>query len=703
MGRTPSPDFPMGSNEPERYTGEMPDLLLELGCEELPAHSVASAYAELADKIERALAEAAVPFEMGNPPIGTPRRLIVHFQNVAERQPDQEKEVRGPAVGSAYDESGNPTKAMEGFCRGQGVDPKEAKTIEGYVWVTKKSEGRPTTDILAEILPQAIRGLTFDKTMRWGSSRMRFARPIRWILASFGGKAVSFDIEGVQSGLNSYGHRFYAPEAFEAKTHQELVDSLIARKVEPDPAERRARIVETSLISASGKPEMPEALIDENTFLTEWPTPVEGSFSPEYLDLPEPVLITAMAKHEKMFPIRDGSGKLMNKFIFIRNSGEDDTVRAGTEWVLNARFNDAKFFFDEDKKFSMEDFLKRTEQIVFQEQLGTVRQRADRLSTLAAEICKRLGGSESDQALASKAGLYAKADLSSGLVSELASLQGVVGGEYAKRNGFDPAVCEAIANQYSGRPCANRSVGLSVVLADQIDKLAGYLGIGQVPSGSSDPMGLRRAMTIVIEQTWDAFPLDVAELLRASLRSFQSQGVSLDENGAVEAAKSIAVARYGAVAPDVEYDVMEAAIMADYGLSSLQPQAVKSRIETCQLLSENKSFLQTASRPLNILKSAREKGFSFDESPTDSTWTKLNSAEGQALLAVVQSLSLDGKSPQEVALALLSIDQPVNAFFEATMIMSQDESERHARLSLVALVCQKLLVAGDLTKIVLEG
>jgi glycyl-tRNA synthetase beta chain len=265
--------------------------------------------------------------------------------------------------------------------------------------------------------------------MRWGSNRMRFARPIRWILAAFDGAVVPFEVETVQSTLTSQGHRFYWPELFEAKTLQELTEGLRQRTVEPDPEVRRERIRSGAALVAHGTPLLTEALVDENVYLTEWPQPIEGEFKPEFLELPRPVLITAMAKHEKMFPVQDEKGQLTNRFVFIRNSGEDATVRVGNQWVLNARFNDARFFYTEDRKRTMEQFLEKTSTIVFQEKLGNVRQRADRLSKLAEKLSEVTGGDKDEQVLARTAGLYCKADLATGLVSELPSLQGVIGSE----------------------------------------------------------------------------------------------------------------------------------------------------------------------------------------------------------------------------------------------------------------------------------
>ncbi|MBC8064445.1 MAG: glycine--tRNA ligase subunit beta, partial [Chlorobia bacterium] len=358
----------------------MPELLLELGCEELPATFVEKANHDLRDKLVELL-EAANVLQPGfkSTIYGTPRRLIVSISGLVEKQPNEQKEMRGPALQAAFDKDGNPTKALEGFCRSNGVEVSSVRRDEKYVWIDKSVLGLPTGEVLQGAIPQAIRALTFEKTMRWGSARMRFARPIRWVLAAFNGRLVPFVIESVQSTLTSQGHRFYSPDLFEAKNLDELMLGLRARLVEPDPEIRRHRIREGAKKVATGDPLLTESLVDENVYLTEWPTPIEGEFKSEFLDLPRPVLITAMAKHEKMFPVQDASGNLTNRFVFVRNSGEDETVRIGNQWVLNARFNDARFFYAEDNKRSMDQFLEKTSTIVFQEKLGNVRQRADRL------------------------------------------------------------------------------------------------------------------------------------------------------------------------------------------------------------------------------------------------------------------------------------------------------------------------------------
>ncbi len=694
----------------------MPELLLELGCEELPATFVRKAYTDLQNNVEEALIVEGISFKCKNEPIGTPRRLIIHLVDLPETQPDQVKESRGPALGGAFDTEGNPTKALQGFCRGQGIEVSNVEKREGYVWVRKTISGRPTIEILAEILPAAIKALAFDKTMRWGANRMRFARPIRWILACFDLKLISFDVEGIQSSLSSRGHRFYSPEEFEVKGYESFLTELMTRKVEPNPKERETTIREVITRIATGIPDLPSALVDENVFLTEWPTPIEGSFKAEYLELPEPVLVTAMAKHEKMFPMRDGKGKILNKFIFVRNSGEDDTVRAGTEWVLNARFNDAKFFFDEDSKFKLADFLAKTEQITFQEKLGTVRQRADRIANLAEWIAGQTGASIEETDFAKTAGLYCKADLSSGLVGELASLQGIVGGEYAKREGFPDEVCWANATQYDlsknlENDDSRSRTALRVLLADQVDKLAGYLGLGLIPSSSSDPFGLRRAATLCIEATWKRWDIDYAGLLAVAVTMYARQDVELDVEGAKQAAKSIFVGRFESLLEDHRHDIVAAAVMEDYGWKAMNPKQVLYRLSVVEKLAGDVAFIQSASRPLNILKSAKEKGESFheDEPLKNMCIPDLNSIEAVALADALQIFvklvagDNVNPAPNDRVSAVKFLERPINAFFDSTMIMSQDAKEKVSRLSLVKAACDALLTAGDLTKIVIEG
>jgi len=694
----------------------MPELLLELGCEELPATFVRKAYTDLLATLTAALREQGVLQGEGTA-LGTPRRLIVSFPTLLDRQADQQKEQRGPALKAAYDGEGNPTPALLGFCRSQGVAVESLRRDDQYVWATKTIVGRPTAEILAETLPKAIRGLSFEKSMRWGASRMRFARPIRWMLAAFDGQAVPFEIEGVASGIQSKGHRFYAPEAFEARNLEELLTGLRARHVEPDPERRREMILEGAKAVANGTPDLPEALVQENTFLTEWPTAIQGTFKDEFQALPAPVLVTAMAKHEKMFPVRDATGRLTNQFVFVRNSGEDDTVRQGCEWVLNARFNDAKFFFEEDAKHKLDDFLARTETIVFQEKLGSVRKRADRLSNLAEEIARATGAEGREVEFATTAGLYAKADLSTGLVGELPALQGVIGGEYARKQGIPGSIAWAIGTHYDlskqedPETCIGERTAMRVTIADQLDKLAGYLGLGLEPTGSSDPFGLRRAATILIEAAWKwpgALPA-YDQLFEFALNQYREQGVDLDDRGAHAALWDLFDSRYEALLPDVRHDILLAARLPDYRWEATSPQGVRFRIAVLQRLVPDAPFVQTATRPLNIVSAAKKKGieYGFEDPLGKVDVAKLDSASGETLYRALKdqedAIFKAGRERDIETLVqqLRALADPINRFFDETMVMVEDADVRYARLTLLHACSLQLLNGGDWSR--LEG
>lgn len=675
----------------------MPELLLELGCEELPASFVRRACDDLREAIALRLKEKGIAY--GDVEVlGTPRRLIVAFDSVEPRQPDEERTVRGPSVQAAYGPDGAPSKALEGFCRGQGVDPTTAKAEGDYVYVTKHVVGRPTEEILTELLPEAIRSLTFDKSMRWAGHRMRFARPIRWILAAYGGHLVSFSIEGVQSGLESRGHRFNHPESFEATSLQGLIAELRRREVEPSPDARVARIREGVSKVSAGNAVNDEKLIEENAFLTEWPTAVLGAFDERYLELPEPVLTTVMAKHERFFPVRSGEA-LTNQFVSIRNGGVDEVVAAGNAWVLGCRFNDAKFFFDEDKKHSLDEFLEKTSDIVFQAELGTVRQRADRLARLCEAVAQATGADAEEIAYARQAGFYAKADLSTGLVGELDELQGVIGGIYAEREGLPCAVVSAVRDQYRADldPDYETSEGrttIRLILADQLDKLAGYLGLGLIPSGSSDPYGLRRAAGILLREalSWEdpsGLPIlkDVGQLLTSATQAYH-----------VALADPVSPAR-DLVAQRCEKEIggwtdVASAILSPDENVVLRPRELDSRMRALSYLKGKVAFIQAATRPLNIVSAAEKKGIDYSRADL----SRIESREGEALQAEARRLA--GVSDLT---AIETLQAPIDAFFDSTMVMADDPAVRDARLAMLREVCDVLLRVGDFSKLVIPG
>lgn len=675
----------------------MPDFLFELGCEELPATFLVSTLDQLKAGIAARLDAAQLTYDSIEA-WGTPRRSILSVKGLPDCQADSVKSQRGPALKAAYQADGTPAPALQGFCRGLGIDPSQVSQEGDYVWAHIPVTGSPTGDVLAALMPELIRSLTFPKTMRWGSGRVRFARPVRWMLAVLDGALVDFEFEGVRSGLTSMGHRFYHPEAFEAKTLDALFAGLRQRNVEPDPAAREAIIRDGSQKIASGKVEFTDDLVEENVFLTEWPMPVEGSFPEHFLSLPEPVLVTAMAKHERFFPVRGTDGKLLNRFISITNSGDAATVASGNEWVLNARFNDAKFFYDEDKKSTLADFFERTERMTFQEKLGSVKLRSARLAELAKSAVRLMGGNDNLQQLAAEAAKFSKADLSCGLVSELSSLQGIVGGEYAKRESMDPVIVHAIGTQYhlhKNLPATSDAqiAGVAVAVADQIDKLVGYLGLGLAPSGSSDPYGLRRAAQLIIDSGMPASALDLIHQAEALY-----DGLPITAGKAVDLIGPIFVGRYELIYSSERHDVVEAALATDLQ-TLLHPRLIAARVRAMAAAAGDPGLIQTATRPINIVAAAEKKGISIQPQPNAAD---LDSAEGVALLEAAKSISPCTADTAGVD-SLKPLMGPINAFFDAAMVMVDDTRVRDARLAMLKQVANLLLTFGDFTKLVVEG
>jgi glycyl-tRNA synthetase beta chain len=678
----------------------MPEFLLEVGCEELPASFVEKAYTDLAESLSKEL-EALGILNSVPEAMGTPRRLIVSFPDLKSRQENSTKEQRGPTLTAAYGADGNPTPALLGFCKSQGITVEDLHKDEQYVWVTKHIPGQDTRDVLSSILPGIILGLNFEKSMRWGKSKTRFARPIRWILASFNDSVVPFLVEDIPSALLSQGHRFYSPALFEAKNLEELTTHLRNAFVEPVMEMRKEKILKQTIAVAHGAPEISDDLLDENTFLCEWPTAIRGTFPESYLELPEPVLVTAMAKHERMFPVRDTIGKLTNSFVFIRNSGEDETVRRGCEWVLGARFNDARFFYEQDQKLTLDDFLAKTEQMLFQAQLGTVRQRADRLSKLSERIAQDLHLSEEVVEWSKMAGLYAKADLATGLVSELSSLQGVIGSEYAKAEGMPVAVAKALADQYK-TPSKELNtpedyvIGCLVV-ADNMDKLVGYLGQGIEPSGSSDPFGLRKSVTVLISlaEQWSEANLSFDYLIPFIIQEYAVQGVQLDQQKTSDSLQSIFKSRYEALFYEFSHDVLDAVLLANPQWITY-PTMVKENLKTVQELKQDSLFVQTVIRPINIVAAARKKSERIG-SESELDLELVAAPEANSVFDAFHG----GALVQDPVSHMKSWVAPINAFFDNNMIMDDDAIKRFHRLALANYAAEWILKVGDFTK--LEG
>jgi glycyl-tRNA synthetase beta chain len=692
----------------------MPQLLLEVGCEELPANSVRRAAEALLSAVLDAVREEGLGSESLSPRwAATPRRLIVCIDGVADRQPDRLVERRGPSKSAAFDAQGRPTKALEGFCRGAGVSPSEVEVRDDYVWVSKHEVGRPGVEVLGPALAAAIREIPFDKTMRWGAGRMRFARPIRWIVALLGGEVIEFTLEGISAGRKSQGHRFLAPEPFEVVGWDDLVAGLRNRYVEPDPEARRERIVSGAKAAVEGTPVMTDDLVEENVYLAEWPTAVVGEFREAFLALPRPVLIAAMAHYQRFFPVESSPGVLSNRFVSISNGGDEATVRQGNEWVLNARFNDAKFFYDEDQRHTLDEFLLRTERIIFQEKLGTVRQRADRIARMAALLAEDAGLGEAGVANARRAGLYAKADLSTGLVSELPSLQGKIGAEYARRDGFPEVVCRAIEQHYAPTIDSDDQgdrMATLVMCADQADRLAGYLGIGELPSGSKDPFALRRSVALLVEAqlAWPFAREGVVDWVVIASKGYLDQGIQLRDVGEIRLGmKEILQGRYEHIFSNLPHDALAAAWEVAWDEPS---HRFAARLRFLASIAGDTEFIRLAKRAGNIISAARRKGITVPDSREDAdVRTDLFESEAEVILheqvqlaeEEVDALPLEAFA--ERAGVLRSLKPHIEAFFDDVMVMTDDTERRDNRLALLSRVDLIARSVADFSRFVIEG
>ncbi len=492
---------------------EPANFLMELGVEEMPVSDLDSALAQLEARLPAWLDE----LHLEHGPIsvsGTPRRLAVYVESLAASQPDREDLVKGPPAERAFGPDGVPTPAAVGFAKSKGLTPKDlqVRELDGgrYVVAAVKQAGRPAAEVLAESLPGLVAGIKFEKSMRWNASNVAFSRPLRWLVALLGQAVVPFEYAGILSGNKSRGLRPYGSPEIEIKSAAEYFEAIKKNSILLGVEERRAVIeagVRKLAASVKGEAILPPELLAEVANLVECPTLLLGSFDSDYLALPEDVLVSVMKKHQRYFPIRSlaaaqatGSrGSLLPYFIVVRNGDSEhlDLVRQGNEHVLRARFADANFFVREDLKHKLEEFRPRLSALIFQQKLGSMLDKSDRMLKLAEALAPMLDIAAPEHASVQRAAFLAKADLATRMVVEMTSLQGVMGREYALRSGEPPAVADAIGEQY--RPVPQTKPGLAVALADRLDSLVGLFAAGLAPTGTRDPFGLRRAAIGVVQ------------------------------------------------------------------------------------------------------------------------------------------------------------------------------------------------------------
>ncbi|MFQ5883240.1 MAG: glycine--tRNA ligase subunit beta, partial [Candidatus Methylomirabilales bacterium] len=479
------------------------ELVFEIGTEEIPSVYMSDALRNLQEVAGRLLQQARLSFRQVRT-LGTPRRLTLHVEGLADRQTDEVREVIGPPKSAAYDATGKPTQAAFGFARAQGVPVERLKirtTGRGdYLLARKKVKGLKTIEVLFSLLPNIITSLPFPKSMRWGDSTIRFVRPIRWLLALYGGRVVKLEIDGIRSGAKTFGHRFLAPKPIRVRTFQEYLAKLEEGFVIVDQDRRREqvkRLVAEAARQVEGESLLDPDLVEQVTHLVEYPALVTGGFPDQYLNLPREVIITPMRKHQRYFPVVDTQGRLLPYFVAVSNMQvpDMDVVRLGNERVLRARLADADFYFKEDqKKLPLERLIPRLGQILFQERLGSLLDKTQRIVELAGFMAKAIDPTLEENAR--RAAYLCKADLACGMIREFTELQGVMGRHYAQMSGDKEEVAIAIEEhylpRYAGDALPRTKAGALIGVADRMDSIAGCFGIGLIPTGSEDPYALRR-------------------------------------------------------------------------------------------------------------------------------------------------------------------------------------------------------------------
>ncbi len=686
------------------------ELLLEIGTEEIPAAFLPKAMKDLGDMARREF-EACRLAHGEIRTMAAPRRLVLVVFDLAGRQEDLHVEKTGPARKAAFDAEGRPTKAALGFARGQGVELSEVQTAvtdKGeYLCVRKTIPGERTEALLPDLLPRLILGIPFKKSMRWSDLDIRYARPIHWLLALYGGRVVPFTIGNITSGNRTRGHRFMSPDAFPVLDFNDYLARTKERYVIADPAERKALILEETRKAAarvSGRVLEDEALLEQVAFLTEFPTVVCGSFDREFLRLPQEVLVTSMISHQKYFPVVDEDGRLLPHFLAVNNTLARDpsVVARGNEKVIRARLSDAHFFFTEDQKIPLMDRVEGLKRVVYHTQLGTSFEKVMRFKDLALYLAERIDPALKDTV--SRVALLAKADLDTQMVGEFSELQGVMGREYALIAGEAPEVARAIYEHYlptqAGGALPATDAGAIVSIADKMDTIAGFFAVNLIPTGTADPYALRRQalgiIHIILAKGYSAPLEDLVD------RSLALLGAKAKRPTAEIRADILEFFRGRLenllIAQGAPYDVVDAVLAA--GFSDLV--RTSKRIAAMTAFKDHADFEPLAvafKRVKNILKDfeAGEVQESLLDLPEEKA---LHRAYLDVRARAAGRLEADDYAAALIEMA--KIRPPVDAFFETVLVMAEDERIRNNRLSLLAEISALLRRVADFARIVTE-
>ena len=681
------------------------NFLVEIGTEELPPKALKTLATSFADNVEAELNQAGLTFDKIEW-FAAPRRLAVKVLNLATQQPSKEIEKRGPAVSAAFDAEGKPTKAAEGWARGCGITVDQAERIatDKGEWLVHRAkiEGQPTKNLLNDIVANALAKLPIPKPMRWADKTVQFIRPVHTVTMLLGDDLIEGEILGVASARTIRGHRFLGEKEFEIQ-HADQYPQLLREKgsVVADFNERKAEILAKSQAKATalgGVADIEESLLEEVTSLVEYPNVLAAKFEERFLAVPAEALVYTMKGDQKYFPIYDKDGKLLPHFIFVSNINPEDptAIIEGNEKVVRPRLTDAEFFFKTDLKQKLVDRLPRLETVLFQQQLGTLKDKTDRIEQLAGEIAKQIGA---DEAKAKRAGLLSKCDLMTNMVFEFTDTQGVMGMHYARHDGEDEEVAVALNEQYmprfAGDELPKSLVASAVALADKFDTLTGIFGIGQAPKGSADPFALRRAalgaLRIIVEKN---LPLDLEDLVKKSAALF---GDKLTNQNVVADVVDFMLGRFRAWYQDegIAVDVIQA-VLARRPTRPADFDARVRAVSHFRTLDSAEALAAANKRVSNILAKA---DVAIGEINLTACVEPAEKALAEAVLALrteVQPLIAQGDYTA-VLDKLANLRAPVDSFFDNVMVNAEDPALRQNRLAILNTLQGLFLQVADIS------
>lgn len=667
-------------------------LAFEIGTEEIPAFDLAGAVKQLSTMVPSLLDDAAIPH--GAVKIfSSPRRLIVIAEEIPEATEEKNEVFKGPSAKIAFDAEGNPTKAAQGFARGKGVDPSSLVVEDGYVYARTHTPSVNVASLLSSVLNKIIHGLSWPRSQRWGVQSEYFTRPVRWIVALFGNEVIDFTFAGLVAGRTTYGHRFLAPGPFEVADADSLVDVVRSASVIPSEAERE-QVIREGVAKAEAETGFtavlhPKTLV-EVINLAEYPTVLVGTFDEEFLKVPEEIIVDAMLVHQRYFPLYDKDGKLTNRFIVVSNGDPAcaETIVDGNERVVRARLYDAKFFYDEDLKQPLESYVDHLGEVVFQEKLGTMLDKTNRIQRLADHLAEDAGLAGQDLSDVERAARLCKADLVTSAVVEFTSVQGVMGSYYAAASGETAQVAQAIEQHYrprfAGDEAPDTVVGKIVAIADKLDTVCGLFAVGQGPTGSSDPFALRRSAIGIVAMLSgkDAVEVSLVAAIDTALASYAQQGIEFDTDAVRRDVIEFFITRTKVMMRDAgnSIDAIDAVLSA--GIQ--EPVELINRVSALEAARSEQpevfEDLATAYARANNLCDSK-LGTEVNESLLSEVEQALVRAVGQAESNVASALENNNYAAALSELAALR--KPIDLFFENTMVMDEDQTLRENRLRLL--------------------